>query len=42
MGEKGMRMFVKGMDYSNWVEDLEYYLMGLGLDIEKESMTRDV
>ena len=23
-------MFVEGMDYSNWVEDLEYYLMGLG------------
>ena len=32
MGEKGMRMFVEGMDYSNWVEDLEYYLMGLGLE----------
>ena len=27
MGKKGMRMFVEGMDYSNWVEDLEYYLI---------------
>ena len=32
MGEKGMRMFVEGMDYSNWVDDLEYYLMGFGLE----------
>ena len=32
MGEKGMQMFVEGMDYSNWVEDLKYYLLGLGLE----------
>ena len=38
MGEKGIRMFVEGTDYSNWIEDLEYYLMGLGLEEGKHDV----
>jgi len=31
-GEKMvMRVYVEGEDYGRWVEDFEYYVMGLGL-----------
>ena len=32
-----MRIYQEGRDYTEWVEDLEYYIMGLGLSEEANS-----
>ena len=32
-----MRIYQEGRDYTEWVEDLEYYIMGLGLSEEENN-----
>jgi len=39
MAHVGMRVFAEGQSYEEWVEDLTYYIMGMGLK-DKEDDTR--